>query len=123
MEQDADTIALLWCPDRNDADLVEMTFARNRGLRRDLSPRFARLPRSVGWKGAAMSAAILLPAVRGHLGHPVPLPPSPPHQRAARASRRILWLPGRPRRHATTSPIPAPARPRLPSLALLFVGG
>lgn len=44
VEQDADTIALLWCPDKNDADLVEMTFAKNRGLRRDLSPRFRVSP-------------------------------------------------------------------------------
>lgn len=44
VEQDADTIALLWCPDKDDRDLVEMTFAKNRGLRRDLSPRFRVQP-------------------------------------------------------------------------------
>lgn len=44
VEQDADTIALLWCPDKEDAAVVEMVFAKNRGLRRDIAPRFRVQP-------------------------------------------------------------------------------
>jgi len=44
VEQDADTIALLWRPEKDDPDLVEMTFAKNRGLRLDVAPRFRVAP-------------------------------------------------------------------------------
>ena len=40
LEQDADTIALLWRPEKSDPDVVEMVFAKNRGLRQDIAPRF-----------------------------------------------------------------------------------
>lgn len=40
VEQDADTIALLWRPEKDDPTTVEMVFAKNRGLRLDVAPRF-----------------------------------------------------------------------------------
>jgi replicative DNA helicase len=40
VEQDADTIALLWRPEKDDPNTVEMVFAKNRGLRLDVAPRF-----------------------------------------------------------------------------------
>ena len=105
VEQDADTIALLWCPDKNDADLVEMTFAKNRGLRRDLSPRFRVSPRSVGWKRCSYERRHPAPAVRGHLTGTRPLP-RPRHLTSAPPVRRgeILWLPG-----LAPAPTPPPA--------------
>lgn len=47
LEQDADTIALLWRSDKDDAEKVTMTFAKNRGLRLDVEPVF-RIAQNVG---------------------------------------------------------------------------
>lgn len=47
LEQDADTIALLWRSDKNDAERVSMTFAKNRGLRLDIEPTF-RVVQNIG---------------------------------------------------------------------------
>jgi replicative DNA helicase len=44
LEQDADTIAMLWFPEKEDPNVVEMVFAKNRGHRRDLTPRFRVYP-------------------------------------------------------------------------------
>jgi replicative DNA helicase len=40
IEQDADTIAMLWRPEKDEPNLVEMHFVKNRGHRLDLAPRF-----------------------------------------------------------------------------------
>jgi len=47
LEQDADSIALLWRSDKEDAEKVTMTFAKNRGLRLDIEPVF-RITQNVG---------------------------------------------------------------------------